>query len=113
MPKIYFNDLGLRNYFANNFSPIGMRDDKGILLENYVYLLLKAKYGADQIRFWRTLAKQEVDFIALCDNGTQKAFEVKYNKKSFSKTKYASFIQNYPDIPLECLDIESTLLSPI
>ncbi len=69
MPKVYFNDLGLRNFFVNNFSPIGLREDKGVLFENYVYLLLKQKYDAENIRYCRTQTKNEVDFVVRGDNG--------------------------------------------
>jgi len=113
MPKVYFNDLGLRNYFANNFSGIGMREDKGELLENYVYLVLKQKYGSDSIRYWRTQTKKEVDFVVYGDNGKNKAFEVKFNKKSYNKSKYMNFTTNYPDIPLNCIDLESVLVNKL
>ncbi len=113
MPKVYFNDLGLRNYFANNFSGIGMRDDKGALLENYVYLVLKQKYGSENIKYWRTQKKKEVDFVVYGDNSKHKAFEVKYDKKSYNKSKYMNFMQHYPDIPLRCIDLEAVLVNDL
>ena len=110
MPKVYFNDLGLRNFFVNNFSPIGMREDKGILMENYVYLLLKQKYDLENIRYWRTQSKKEVDFVVRGDDGAYKAFEVKYDRKAYKKNKYLSFVHAYPDIPLRCIDVDAALV---
>jgi hypothetical protein len=37
MPKIYFNDFGLRNTFLNNFNSLENRDDRGEILENMIY----------------------------------------------------------------------------
>ncbi|MFC2086388.1 ATP-binding protein, partial [Bacteroidota bacterium] len=37
MPKLFFTDMGLRNYFAQNFEPIAIREDKGALFENFVF----------------------------------------------------------------------------
>ena len=37
MPKVYFIDIGLRNYLINNFESFDTRLDKGIVLENLVF----------------------------------------------------------------------------
>ncbi|MCX6278408.1 MAG: DUF4143 domain-containing protein [Bacteroidetes bacterium] len=34
--KIYFFDNGIRNALINNFSPLNLRTDKGVLFENYM-----------------------------------------------------------------------------
>jgi predicted AAA+ superfamily ATPase len=109
MPKLYFADLGLRNALINNFSPIGLRQDKGELLENYVYLLLKDKYGPENTKFWRTNTQNEVDFVVQSDKGKLYAYEVKYDKSAFSEAKYRAFTNAYPDIPLKCISLESAL----
>lgn len=109
MPKIYFCDLGLRNSFLNNFSPIAMRSDKGILLENYIFITLKNSYGTDNVKFWRTNKKQEVDFIVQDDNGKIEAYEVKYSEDSFNRRKYSSFFTNYPNIPFNVIDLRSAI----
>ena len=63
MPKVYFNDLGFRNYLVGDFSAIGLRSDRGGLLVSYAYLVLRQAYTSDNIRYWRTQKKHEVDFI--------------------------------------------------
>jgi predicted AAA+ superfamily ATPase len=63
MPKIYFNDLGLRNILINRFYTIENREDKGQILENYTYIRLNELYSEDDIKFWRTTQQNEVDFI--------------------------------------------------
>ncbi len=51
MSKVYFNDLGLRNHFVRNYSPIALRDDRGILLENYVFRLFLDHYKKKILNF--------------------------------------------------------------
>ena len=104
MPKIYFYDLGLRNFLVNNFQPFLMRDDQGVLLENYFFhLFLEEKYP-DEIKFWRTTEGQEVDFIM--DNT---AYEVKVNKKILKPSKYQLFQKKYPQIKLKIVGLEEAM----
>lgn len=110
MPKVYFNDLGLRNAFLNRFGEAFSRPDKGQLLENYYFCQLRHIYGLDQIKFWRTADKQEIDFIVEESFGAGKALEVKWKKDSFKPAKYAKFKGAYPDFELRCVDAEDFYL---
>lgn len=103
MPKVFFHDLGLRNALLNRFADIPTRADKGALLENYFFLQFRQFYTLDQIKFWRTADKQEVDFIIEESFSQGKAFEIKWNKTSFKARKYQKFNANYPNFPLACL----------
>jgi len=102
MPKIYFYDLGLRNFFVNNLEPFEKRNDKGALLENAVFKQFRELFEKDQLKFWRTTQKNEVDFIV----NRKKAFEVKVNSNSFNKTKYKKFFELYPNIDLSIISID-------
>jgi len=62
MPKIYFIDSGLRNFALSSFQNFEDREDKGKLLENYIFSCF-AKKEKEDIYFWRTKDKSEVDFI--------------------------------------------------
>ena len=101
MPKVYFIDSGLRNFFVSNFKSFELRDDKGALLENAVFRQLLEHYSLDEMRFWRTIQKQEIDFVV----AEKEAFEVKVNSESFKKGRYTVFLQNYPDIPLRIVSL--------
>ena len=105
MPKVYFYDTGLRNYFINNFESFDERLDKWALIENLIFKNLTKEYRVDDVRFWRTQNKSEIDFIV----DEKYAIEVKANMQSFDPKKYGLFVQNYPDIPLECVDLEKSL----
>lgn len=64
MPKVYFMDNGVRNYFCNNFNPPAKRGDIGALFEAYcIGELLKAGVDAENLKHYRTKAGVEVDII--------------------------------------------------
>jgi len=106
MKKVYFMGLGLRNWFANNFDPILLRDDRGEVLENYILRLLADTYDIDwDIKYWRTQKRHEVDFIIQ----RSRAVEVKFTEKLFKPHKYKYFRSKYPDIPLELLTYDNVL----
>ena len=37
MPRVYFNDVGLRNSAIGGFGDLSVRPDKGQLIENFIY----------------------------------------------------------------------------
>lgn len=63
--KIYFLDLGIRNLALENFINFDEKNDKGMVLENaiFVELFLKLKYKIGNLHFWRTKQGAEVDFV--------------------------------------------------
>ncbi len=99
MPKVYVMDSGLRNCLLNNFQPVTSRTDRGEVWENGVYRMLAEKYGVDSIRFWRTSAGNEVDFV-LPDIAEPFALEVKFDYIQVKLRKYRVFNEAYPEIPL-------------
>lgn len=102
MPKVYFCDLGLRNFFVDNFKTFAARNDKGIILENAVFRQLLEKYDDSEIKFWRTANQNEVDFI-LKDS---EAIEVKINPEQFKAKHYKVFLENYRNIKLLVASID-------
>jgi uncharacterized protein len=105
MPKIYFNDIGLRNHFCRNFDIIDMRMDKGEILENYAYIRLGQLNGQDNLRYWRTTDGNEVDFVI---ESLNISYEVKYNATSFKANKYRKFKEAYPEYLLHLLSYETS-----
>ena len=62
IPKVYFIDNGVRNFFINNFNPVKLRDDAGFLFEGYVLSEL-LKSGEASIKFWQDKNNHEVDVV--------------------------------------------------
>ncbi len=102
MPKIYFSDLGLKNFFLSNFNSLETREDKGTLLENAVFRQLIEKYPKDEIKFWRTTNQNEIDFVVK----EKRAFEVKINPKKIKELSYKKFFENYPNIEFSIVSID-------
>lgn len=57
-PKVFFLDNGIRNVLAEDFH---FTEEKGFLFENHVFTQLVRKER--MLKYWRTTAKAEVDFI--------------------------------------------------
>ena len=97
-PKVYFDDVGLRNAVINNFEPLTTRADKGQLLENFVYSQLNKRAGlSDKVRFWRTQSKNEVDFVWQKGMSTPYPLEVKskFSPKRPLPGGMKSFVKKY------------------
>jgi hypothetical protein len=97
-PKIYFEDIGLRNGAINNFSPLNQRADKGAILENFVFSQLSKQEELSQnIHFWRNQAKNEVDFIWQENMNEPYPIEVKldYSYRQALPSGLKSFINLY------------------
>jgi len=107
MPKVYFNDVGLRNAVLGRFENPINRADKGMLFENFIYTQLRIKHDAFNIKYWRTSDGKEVDFIIEESFNKGYAIEVKWNQKQFKPNKYKIFTETYPDFPLNCIDFEN------
>ncbi|MDP4008631.1 MAG: ATP-binding protein [Candidatus Peregrinibacteria bacterium] len=86
-PKVFFMDLGLRNYVLKNWGELEMRVDKGALFENAVFLEMYGRdiYKEKNYYYWRTTNQTEIDFVIR--SGTELyAIEAKYGSRSVPKS---------------------------
>ena len=105
MPKAYFYDLGLRNFFLNNYSWIDKRQDKGQYLENTAFReFLRKTKSIEKIKFWRTQDKKEIDFIV-----EDQAYEIKFEEVRIRRKRYEQFKRIYPGIRLNFLTYQQIL----
>lgn len=97
--KTYLHDLGVRNMLLKDFSVIGSRPDKGIILETFVFLKLQSMLSPNmEIKFWRTKDGGEVDFILLKD---RKPIPIEVKSKMTSleiPSGLKRFIAHYPSV---------------
>ena len=96
MPKVFLLDSGYRNSLLNCFEPLSSRADGGSTFENLFFSELY-KNSIENIKFWRTQDKHEIDFII----DDKQAFELKLNPRKFNSNRYERFTQAYPQIPLK------------
>lgn len=97
-PKIYFMDLGLRNYVINNFNDLSLRNDPGDLFGNFclLELLNNDPYSLNKINYWRTTNQTEIDFFVTKGNAIE-AIEVKWEKTSVPRS-FKTVRRYYPEI---------------
>lgn len=97
-PKVFFIDNGIRNQLLNNFSrELELRTDRGQLLENWVFTeTCKALPLRSSLKFWRSKAGAEVDFV-IEHAGETYGLEVKYSSLKQVKLNRSarSFIEAY------------------
>ena len=101
MPKIFFLDLGLRNFMVKQFGELGIRPDRGSLVENFAFIHLYRQLSiTNELNFWRTKTGTEVDFILQSDmpESPLLPLEVKYQaiNRSTLPTGLKSFLTAYP-----------------
>ena len=107
----YFYDNGIRNAVINDFRPISLRNDMGMLWENYI-ISERIKFNAynqtgSQLYFWRNYLQREIDLIEVKDNRIY-AYEIKYGKESKVKIPLA-FKTAYPDADFQKIDSDNYL----
>lgn len=97
-PKYFFYDQGVLNSIIQDFRPAHLRQDAGILNEQFVYWELKK--NADirfQVKYWRTSDGKEVDFVLEKDKALL-PIEVKSAWPSGKvPSGMAHFLKEYPD----------------
>jgi predicted AAA+ superfamily ATPase len=81
MPKVFFSDCGWRNLVSTGFVDWEGRTDRGEMLETAVEHWLRERFPLADVRFWRSQAKAELDFV-VDDGGRLLAFEVKAQELS-------------------------------
>lgn len=106
--KIYFYDTGIRNALINNLNPLDLRTDIGGLWENFM-ISERLKYNQNHdlgknIYFWRTIQKQEIDYIEEA-GGRLSGFEFKWSNGKLRKPK--AFLEAYPESSLELINREN------
>ena len=99
MPKLYFLDMGLRNMLLKDFRRPEQRSDAGALYENFIFRQFLDRLPLEEIQFWRTQQKNEVDFIL----AGEVACEVKFSVEQVKPAKYKAFRTAHPGIPLHIL----------
>lgn len=95
--KIYFYDNGIRNMIIGNFDPLGARQDKDGLWENFL-LAERMKQNLYKMTlaktyFWRTKQQQEVDYMEEIA-GKIHGYEFKFSAKKNAHLPQ-TFVEKY------------------
>lgn len=98
MSKIYFFDSGIRNAILRDFRSLSQRLDKGVLVESFVlHEFSKRLKVSQEIYYWRTREKEEVDFVLIQDRKPLPV-EVKTKMNTTEVPEgIKSFLRKYPE----------------
>ena len=96
--KIYYFDTGIRNAILRDFRGLNQRPDKGELLESFVLHQMQENLKISQdIYYWRTREKDEVDFVLVQDR-IPIAIEVKSKMDLMEiPAGIKQFLKKYPE----------------
>lgn len=106
----YFYDNGIRNALISNFNLPALRQDMGMLWENYI-AAERIKYNTYNSLFvnsyfWRTYDQQEIDLVEE-QNAALSAYELKWKQ---DKTKIpVAFAKAYPGVPFSVIHSKNYL----
>ncbi len=86
--KVYFYDNGIRNAVIGQLQPLAIRQDTGVLWENFLIServkQISQNKDLRQSYFWRTTQQQEVDYVEEV-NGTFFGYEFKWSERKTIK----------------------------
>jgi predicted AAA+ superfamily ATPase len=108
--RFYFYDTGIRNALINNFNTLSIRDDIGMLWENYVIVerLKKQEYAGSAANnyFWRTYDQKEIDFVEE-RGGKLYGYEIKWKAAKVKPPK--TWLETYKSANFEVITKENYL----
>lgn len=107
-PRYYFWDLGIRNILISNMNSLNLRDDSGMLWENFCISERKKKQAylnelANSF-FWRTYTQKEIDLLEE-RGGKLFGYEFKWGEKKAKKPKL--FLETYKEALFEVINKEN------
>ncbi len=108
--KYYFYDNGIRNALISNFNPLSLRNDAGVLWENFLFMermkMRSYKNLHANIYFWRTYDQKEIDLIEERD-GRLFAWEFKWGNKNVKPPR--RWLEEYAGSGFEVINQENYL----
>lgn len=108
--KYYFYDNGVRNAIISNFNNLELRNDAGMLWENFLFIERLKKRAYQDIYannyFWRTWDQKEIDLVEERE-GKLFGYEFKWGKKTLKLPK--EWAEAYPDSEFAIISQENYL----
>jgi hypothetical protein len=107
--RYYFVDVGLRNALVRSFVPLSLRNDTGMLFENW-FIMERIKRAGNRGRFtgfyfWRTYDQHEIDLVEDLDGGLT-GFECKWSPRTRARAP-RDWPRSYPGARFEVVTREN------
>lgn len=116
--RYYFFDNGVRNSLIQNFNSLNLRNDIGLLWENYLMVERRKRNQIADRRvnayFWRTYDRKEIDYIEEF-GGKLFGYEFKWGSGNIRPATRTEFLQTYPNAELTTINRDNfeEFLSPV
>lgn len=109
-PRYFFTDIGIRNAVINNFNALRMRNDVGMLWENYLVMerVKRQEYLNARANnyFWRTYDRREIDWVEE-SGGKLSGYEMKWSEQR--PPPPPEWLRAYPNATFEVINRENYL----
>ena len=107
--RYFFVDVGPRNALVRSFVPLSLRNDTGMLFENW-FIMERIKRAGNRGRFtgfyfWRTYDQHEIDLVEDLD-GRLTGFECKWSPRTGAQAP-RDWLQGYPGAGFEVVTREN------
>lgn len=94
-PKIYFNDVGLRNAVTGHYDTVNQRDE-GAVLENFLFSELKKRFIPNESLFFRrTTTGAKVDFV---DRHQNRIIPIEVKATALKKASITRSLRSFIDV---------------
>lgn len=94
-PKVFFEDLGIRNALLGKLDEGKLMMEKGKIWENLVVILSANKWKWKNIKYWRTINQTEVDVVVVKPDERLDVYEAKYSSLNYVPKNIVSFEEKY------------------
>lgn len=108
--RYYFWDNGIRNAVINNFNPLDLRSDVGMLWENYI---ISERFKRNEYTgrfadsyFWRTYDRKEIDLVEVRGSELH-GYEIKWGGRPIRTPK--DWSNNYPEATFQVISRQNYL----
>lgn len=108
--RYYFYDNGVRNCLIQNFNTLNLRDDVGLLWENYMVAeRMKANHYHNHLvnsYFWRTYDQKEIDLVEEA-GGKLYGYEFKWKQVKLNTSTVKEFTTAYPNALVQLIHTQN------
>ncbi|MBT4552048.1 DUF4143 domain-containing protein, partial [bacterium] len=98
------NDLSLKKVLLKEDDQLEYDFAQGSVIENFAFLELRQKFALEDIYFYRTVSKSEIDWVVQ-DQQQFILLEVKFTNKPPSEklVQFTNFATQYPQVKLKII----------
>ncbi len=110
MPKVFCEDMGILSYILWKNFTLKNEIDLWVFVENFAYKKLSTTSKYNNLYFYQTISKSEIDFVLENFEKNLNIFEVKYRNKVKIPIIFSNFSDNYKEKCLQRIIVTKDIL---